>query len=82
MINHVQVLTREFADTSITYERQQDGIGALQAAELGIQRLEEYEGNVMVIPANMPLLQPDTTLLCLEAMIAEGAAGSTVRCLS
>ena len=34
----------------------------------------------MILPANMPLLQSNTTLLCLEAMIAD-PQGDSVRYL-
>ena len=73
------MLSKSFPDAKVVYARQACGKGALEAAEVGIQRLGAYEGNVMVLPANMPLLQADTTLLCLEAMIAEGVAGTSVR---
>jgi len=62
----------------ITYWEQKEPGGVLQAAGVGLEGLGSFEGNVLVVPANMPLLQPDTTLLCLEAMIAEGAAGTKV----
>ena len=57
---------------------QRDCRGVLHAAEVGLEGLGSFEGNVLVLPGNMPLLQPDTTLLCLEAMIAEGSAGAQV----
>jgi len=60
------------------YQEQKEAGGVLQAAGVGLEGLGSFEGNVMVVPGNMPLLQPETTLLCLEAMIAEGAAGSQV----
>ena len=46
-----------------------DAEGLLAATERGLRALGGFEGNVMVLPGDMPLLQPDTTLLCLEAMI-------------
>ena len=71
----MQVLGKSFPDTKISFESQQDVDGALKAAELGLKGLGNHEGNVVVLPANMPLLQTNTTLLCLEAMIAEDPQG-------
>ena len=74
----MQVLVKSFPHTPLSFEVQQEPKGCLQAAETGLRALESYEGNVMVLPANMPLLQANTTLLCLEAMIAEDPQGGTV----
>lgn len=74
----MQVLRKQFPDAEIAYQEQTEASGVLQAAEIGLNGLGSFEGNVLVLPGNMPLLQPDTTLLCLEAMIAEGSAGAQV----
>lgn len=77
-IDDLQELSKSFPKVDITYREQKEPGGVLQAAGVGLEGLGSFEGNVLVVPANMPLLQPDTTLLCLEAMIAEGAAGTKV----
>ena len=72
------MLSKVFPETQIAYEVQETAGGCLQAAGLGLKGLKSYEGNVMVIPGNMPLLQANTTLLCLEAMVAEDSPAGSV----
>lgn len=76
----MQALQKDFPDADISYQEQAEASGVLQAVEVGLSGLGTFEGNVLVLPGNMPLLQADTTLLCLEAMIAEGSAGAQVCC--
>lgn len=76
---YLQAISQRFPDACITYKEQAEAKGVLHATEVGLSGLDSFEGNVLVIPGNMPLLQPDATLLCLEAMIAEGTGGAQVR---
>lgn len=66
----MQLLERHFPNAEIVYERQEEIQSLLPAAQTGLRGLDDHEGNVMFLPANMPLLQANT-LLCLEAIIAE-----------
>ena len=49
----------------------EDSLPELDAVEVAMRCLPDVVGAVAVIPANMPLLDPLTTLLSMEAMLAD-----------
>ena len=49
----------------------EDSLPELDAVEVAMRCLPDVAGAVAVIPANMPLLDPLSTLLSMEAMLAD-----------
>ena len=74
----LQVVGKTFPSAQPIYSQQQQPAGFLDAIASGLLELRDFSGNILVLPANMPLLQPDTTLQCLETMIAEGPGTAQV----